>query len=64
MTLLHRPIRAGAVAVLGLAMTASLGAFGAAAASAAPAVPAGYAALTNSVPATKPPFLPCSLQPM
>jgi subtilase family serine protease len=55
MTLLHRPIRAGAVAVLGLAMTASLGAFGAAAASAAPAVPAGYAALTNSVPATTDP---------
>ena len=55
MTLHHRPIRAGAVAVLGLAMTAALGAFGAVAASAAPAVPAGFAALTNSVPATTDP---------
>jgi subtilase family serine protease len=55
MTLHHRPIRAGAVAVLGLAMTAALGAFGAVAASAAPAIPAGYAALTNSVPATTDP---------
>jgi subtilase family serine protease len=55
MTLHHRPIRAGAVAVLGLAMTAAMGTFGSMAASAAPAMPAGYAALTNSVPATSDP---------
>ncbi|MGH3273257.1 MAG: S53 family peptidase [Streptosporangiaceae bacterium] len=55
MTLLHRPIRAGAVAVLGVAMTAAMGTFGSVAASAAPAMPAGYAALANSVPATTDP---------
>jgi subtilase family serine protease len=55
MVLLHRPIRAGAVAVLGLAMTAAMGGFASVAAAAAPAVPAGYTALASSVPATADP---------
>jgi subtilase family serine protease len=55
MVLHHRSIRAGAVAVLGVAMTAAMGGFGSVAASAAPAVPAGYTALTASVPATADP---------
>ena len=55
MTLRYRPIRAGAVAVLGLGMIAAMGAFGSVAASAAPAIPAGYTALTGSVPATTDP---------
>ena len=37
MTLRHHPVRAGAVAALGLAMTAALGSLGSVAASAAPA---------------------------
>jgi subtilase family serine protease len=52
MTLHHRPVRAGVVAVLGLAMTAALGSLGSVAASAAPAGPHLFAALANSVPAT------------
>ena len=55
MTWHHRPIRASAVAVLGLAMTAAMGGFASVAASAAPAVPAGYTALTGSVPPTADP---------
>ena len=58
MVLHYRPIRAGAVAVLGLAMTAAMGGFASVAASAAPAAPAapaGYTALTSSVPATTDP---------
>jgi subtilase family serine protease len=55
MTWHHRPIRASAVAVLGLAMTAAMGGFASVAASASPAVPAGYSALAGSVPATADP---------
>jgi subtilase family serine protease len=56
MTLRYRPIRASAVAILGLGMTAAMGAFGSVAATAAPAaMPAGYTALTASVPATTDP---------
>jgi subtilase family serine protease len=55
MVLHYRPIRASAVAVLGLAMTAALGGFASVAASAAPAIPAGYTALAGSVPATTDP---------
>jgi len=52
MTLHHRSIRAGAVAVLGLAMTATIGSLGSVAASAAPASTPKLTALANSVPAT------------
>ncbi|HMG62179.1 MAG TPA: protease pro-enzyme activation domain-containing protein, partial [Streptosporangiaceae bacterium] len=55
MTWHHRPIRASAVAVLGLAMTAAMGGYASVAASAAPAMPAGYTALTASVPTTTDP---------
>jgi kumamolisin len=55
MTWHHRPIRASAVAVLGLAMTAAMGGFASVSASAAPAMPAGYTALTGSVPPTTDP---------
>jgi kumamolisin len=51
MRLLHHPIRAGAVAVLGLAMTAGTGALSATMASAAP-VSTPFTALANSVPVT------------
>ena len=53
MTLLRHPVRAGAVAVLGLAMTAMTGSLAATAASAAPtATRPAFAALKNSVPST------------
>ena len=52
MTFYRRPIRVSAAAVLGLAMTAAMGAFGSAAASAAPTSSTPLAALKNSVPAT------------
>jgi subtilase family serine protease len=55
MTVRYRPMRAGAVAILGLAMTAAMGSFGSVAAHAAPAMPAGYTALAGSVPATSDP---------
>ncbi|HMH93075.1 MAG TPA: protease pro-enzyme activation domain-containing protein, partial [Streptosporangiaceae bacterium] len=55
MTWHHRPIRASAVAVLGVAMTAAMGGFASVAASASPATPAGYTALAGSVPATTDP---------
>jgi subtilase family serine protease len=52
MKLLHRPVRAGAVAVLGLAITAMTGALASTAAVAAPAGTPAFAALANSVPRT------------
>lgn len=52
MRLLHHPIRAGAVAVLGLAMTAATGTLAATAASAAPASTPSFTVLKNSLPAT------------
>jgi subtilase family serine protease len=56
MTLRYRPVRAGAVAVLGLAMTAAMGSLGSVAASAAStaATPA-MSSLVNSVPSTTDP---------
>jgi subtilase family serine protease len=59
MSLIHRPIRAGAVAVLGLAMTALTGAVATSAMAAGPAAPAPsaaaphYVALTGSVTPTR-----------
>jgi subtilase family serine protease len=55
MRLLHTPVRAGAIAILGLAMTGltgSLAATTATAATARPAATPAFAALRNSLPAT------------
>ncbi|HUZ25038.1 MAG TPA: S53 family peptidase [Streptosporangiaceae bacterium] len=52
MRLLHHPIRAGAVAVLGLAMTGMTGSLAATAAVAAPLSTPTFSALKGSVPAT------------
>jgi subtilase family serine protease len=52
MSLLHRPVRAGAIAVLGLAITAMTGALASTAAVAAPAGTPVFAALAKSVPHT------------
>jgi len=52
MSLLHRPVRAGAVAVLGLAITAMTGALASTAAVAAPAGTPTFSALARSVPHT------------
>jgi len=52
MSLIRRPVRAGAVAVMGLAMLALTGAFGASAMAAPASATPQFAALKNSVPAT------------
>jgi subtilase family serine protease len=52
MRLLHHPVRAGAVAVLGLATIAMTGSFGLAAASAAPVTAPAFTVLKNSLPKT------------
>jgi subtilase family serine protease len=52
MGLIRRPVRAGAIAVTGLAMIALTGAFGASAMASPPSAAAQFAALKNSVPAT------------
>jgi subtilase family serine protease len=52
MSLLHRPLRAGAIAVLGLAITAMTGSLAMTAATAAPAATPTFSALKDSVPAT------------
>jgi subtilase family serine protease len=52
MRLLHHPIRAGAVAVLGLAMTAVTGSLSTTAAMAAPTSAPTFSALKGSLPAT------------
>jgi subtilase family serine protease len=52
MRLLHRPLRAGAIAVLGLAMTAMTGTLATTAAVAAPTAAPSFSALRNSVPHT------------
>ena len=52
MSLFRRPLRAGAIAVMGLAMIALSGAFSSAAIAAAPSSAPRFVAMTNSVPAT------------
>jgi subtilase family serine protease len=52
MSLLHRPVRAGAIAVLGLAITAMTGALASTSAMAAPAATPAFSALARSVPRT------------
>ncbi len=49
MRLIHRPVRAGAVAILGLAMTAMTGALATSAMASAPAAAPRYVALSGSV---------------
>jgi len=50
--MLHRPVRAGAIAVMGMAMTAVTGVFASPAAMAAPAAGPRYVAISGSLPHT------------